>query len=259
MEELDMQAWNRLGTGVVTALALCALAAGCRQEAPGENEAQPDVSPQANSGLPDTPAPPGSPAGDLQSGAEPGQPQAGVQPSPGVEPPQEGGTAVAMSGPSDARSAVAEMMPMPGHMTHGRVEFIERAGELEIVADFDGLPPGDHGFHVHEGSDCAEPGEHFAPDGDPHGAPTDAADAHHAGDLGNVSADDVGRGQSTLRDDELSLQGEYGLVGRVVVVHSSADDLHSQPSGNSGDPIACGIVELSQDQTPPDQGQTGPG
>lgn len=111
-----------------------------------------------------------------------------------------------------------------------------------------GLEPGTHGLHIHEHGDCSAPdgssaGAHFAPDGDPHGAPRDAADAHHAGDLGNVTATEGGMAEKRMTDDELSLTGTYGVLGRAVVVHQGEDDLVSQPSGNSGDPVACGVIQ----------------
>lgn len=101
--------------------------------------------------------------------------------------------------------------------------------------------------HVHEFGDCTasdtkSAGEHFAPEGDPHGGPR--APAHHAGDLGNLEADATGKAHLDLTVDA----PERGmLLGRAVIVHQKEDDLESQPSGNAGARIACGVIGTAKD------------
>jgi Cu-Zn family superoxide dismutase len=110
-----------------------------------------------------------------------------------------------------------------------------------------GLGPGTvHGIHIHEKGDCSAPdassaGEHFNPLGHAHGAP----DANsHVGDLGNITADAQGNAPLNITKAQASLVAgaSTSIVGKSVVVHTKEDDLKSQPSGDSGDRIACGIV-----------------
>jgi len=144
--------------------------------------------------------------------------------------------------------ALARIVPVAGQRAIGTAEFaLEGDGQLAIHVELEGLEPGGHGFHIHENGDCSAPGEssmgeHFAPDGDPHGPPEAAKDAHHAGDLGNIVADSSGSAVHDWVDDELTLEGTYGVVGRAIIVHAGPDDLMTQPSGDSGDPVACGVV-----------------
>ncbi len=151
-------------------------------------------------------------------------------------------------GPTVAR-ARAELEPVDGSDARGSVEFRPGAdGALEIVAAVSGMEPGTYGIHVHEVGDCSgdaasAAGDHFSPDGDTHGGPYDSRGERHAGDLGNITVDSRGEGRKEVSLEELALGGRYGVVGRAVIVHSGEDDLQSQPSGESGDPIACGVIE----------------
>ena len=105
-----------------------------------------------------------------------------------------------------------------------------------------------HGVHIHEKGDCsddkaANAGGHFNPAGAAHhGGP--AGTERHGGDLGNISVDDKGNGQLDVTVSGLNLDGdERGIVGRAIVVHEKEDDLHSDPSGNSGARIGCGVIQ----------------
>jgi len=83
---------------------------------------------------------------------------------------------------------------------------------------------------------------HFNPTGAPHGAP-DAA-SHHAGDFGNVTADANGEVHTTFTTHSITINsGATGVVGHAIILHANADDLTSQPSGNAGARIACGVAE----------------
>src|SRR5690606_9351713 len=147
------------------------------------------------------------------------------------------------------RSAEAELAPTAGSAAHGTVEFTAaEGGGVEIVARIEGMPPGTYGIHIHEVGDCSasdasSAGDHFSPSDDPHGGPYDPAHERHAGDLGNITVDASGEGRKALTVDELRLDGEYGVVGKAVIVHDGEDDLTSQPPGESGDPVACGVIE----------------
>ena len=150
-----------------------------------------------------------------------------------------------------SRSAAAEMAradlrPTDGNTTSGVLEFTKTPGGiLSISVEIAELAEGKHGLHVHDVGDCSAPnassaGDHFSPDGHTHGAPADTI--HHAGDLGNVTADSRGIAVTKLETSDLTLDGRYGVVGRAVIVHAGEDDFISQPAGDSGDRVACGVI-----------------
>ncbi len=143
--------------------------------------------------------------------------------------------------------AHAELEPTQGNDARGSVEFYATPAGMAINVRMTGLKPGTHGFHIHETGDCGAPdassaGGHFNPGGHPHGAPTDAPDQRHAGDLGNVRAEDDGTVKQWLRSDDLTLEGPTGILDKAVVVHARTDDLKSQPAGDSGARVACGVI-----------------
>ena len=145
------------------------------------------------------------------------------------------------------QTAYAELEPSEGNDVRGTVNFTATAGGVRVVASFTGLSEGEHGFHVHETGDCSAPdassaGGHFAPQGTPHGAPTDPADQRHAGDLGNIEADASGNSSYERVDEQLTLSGPNSIIGKAVIVHADPDDLESQPSGNAGARLACGVI-----------------
>jgi Cu-Zn family superoxide dismutase len=118
-----------------------------------------------------------------------------------------------------------------------------------VVANLQGLDPGTHGFHIHEYGDCSAPdaesaGGHFNPTGVTHGAPTDTV--RHFGDLGNIEGMPDGSGHYEWVDPVIELTGENSIVGRAVIVHANPDDLSSQPAGNAGDRLACGLIEVER-------------
>jgi Cu-Zn family superoxide dismutase len=148
--------------------------------------------------------------------------------------------------------ARAELEPTQGHSAQGTAEFTMGDG-LGIAVRVTGLAPGVHGIHIHEFGDCTAPdgssaGEHFAPERDPHGAPAARPAEHHLGDLGNITADAGGTAVLDVDDDELELTGDRGVVGRALIVHAGEDDLTTQPSGDSGDPVACGVIRLADSE-----------
>ena len=152
--------------------------------------------------------------------------------------------------------AVATLQAKGGSGVAGTVRFRRVGAGVQVKVDVTGLTPGDHGFHVHEFGDCAaqdgaSAGPHFNPTRAPHGGPH--AEAHHGGDLGNIVADAKGRARLTLVSNDLSLGdgGPHDVVGRSVIVHAVADDLKTQPTGNSGARIACGMIALEGGDTKP--------
>ncbi len=117
---------------------------------------------------------------------------------------------------------------------------------LKISADVTGLSPGSvHGFHVHENGKCEAPdyesaGDHFNPAENKHGGP--ASGMKHMGDLGNLVANEKGiaKAEVIVKSKDKNLLGQY--IGKSVIIHAKADDLTTQPAGDSGDRIACGII-----------------
>ena len=148
------------------------------------------------------------------------------------------------------RTAVATLAPASGSNVSGTIQFREVDGGVEVTANVEGLTPGDHGWHVHEKGDCSAPdassaGGHFNPSGHPHAAP-DAAQ-HHEGDFGNLTAADDGKATKTFVMKGITLgDGATSVVGKGFIVHENADDLTTQPTGNAGGRVACGVITLGQ-------------
>ena len=145
--------------------------------------------------------------------------------------------------------AQAMLMPLGESSVGGLVRFTELpGGGVEIVGQITGLTKnGTHGFHVHEFGDCSTPdgtsaGGHFNIGESHHGGPT--SDGRHLGDLGNLKSDATGMAVIKSEDKMLSLSGGNSILGRAVIVHAGEDDMKSQPAGNSGPRIGCGVIGL---------------
>lgn len=144
-------------------------------------------------------------------------------------------------------TATATLDAMGSSTARGTVTFVQAANGVEVTVDATGVPPGVHGFHVHEkgecGSDGMAAGGHFNPSNVAHGAPTD--DPHHAGDFGNVTADANGVVHSQFTMPGITVEaGANSVVGHAVILHANPDDLKTQPTGNAGGRIACGVTQL---------------
>ena len=163
-------------------------------------------------------------------------------------------------------AATASIQPLGDSGVSGTVTFSPAEGGVQVTYAIDGLAAGRHGFHVHENGDCGPgpdgtpggaAGGHFAPMGSPHGAETAPAGQRHVGDFGNVEAGADGRAAGTFVDPVVALDGERSIIGKAVVVHAGEDDLATQPSGDSGDRVGCGVVllpsveDMSGGQLPP--------
>lgn len=146
-------------------------------------------------------------------------------------------------------AAVAELYPTEGNGVQGTVLFVQEENGVRIIADIANLSPGEHGLHIHEYGDCTaadatSAGGHYAPYGNPHGAPWSSE--RHMGDLGNIVADEDGVAAMERVDEVLRLSGPHSIVGRAVVVHAGADDYGTQPSGAAGPRVACGVIGLAE-------------
>ncbi len=155
------------------------------------------------------------------------------------------------SGSRSGPRAVALIKPASGSQVMGDATFTQRRDNVVMTARVSGLKPNrEHGFHVHEKGDCSSPdaesaGKHFDPSGQPHGKPARNM-SHHLGDIPVLQAD--ASGTATLRyefkDSTVLGKGATDLMGKALVVHADPDDYTTQPSGNSGKRIGCGVIAL---------------
>lgn len=168
-----------------------------------------------------------------------------------VPEPVAGDTVMTVPPASPADSSAAELTALGESGVTGRVAFRRLGEATEIRYTVDGLTPGDHGFHLHQNADCGadstgKPGTaaggHFNPLASPHGAPGAAMTGRHAGDFGNITANADGRAEGILIDSVLVFDGPTALAGHAVIVHANRDDLATQPSGDAGDRVACGVT-----------------
>jgi Cu-Zn family superoxide dismutase len=142
--------------------------------------------------------------------------------------------------------AAATLEARSGSTVTGTVSFQTVGQKLRVEANVAGLTPGEHGFHVHEVGDCSAPDGssakgHFNPAAKAHGH--HGGSEHHAGDMPNLVADNSGKATLSAELDMLSLtEGPGGILKRSVVIHADPDDYKSQPAGNSGKRVACGVI-----------------
>lgn len=189
---------------------------------------------------------------DRQDAGFPPDPGAPLVEQPADQPVATADTDAAPTGRAPSLSdagAYAELQPVPGQEARGTVEFATAPAGVHVHARLTGLAPGSYGFHVHEVGDCTDPGEtaggHFSPQDNPHGSPLAPPAARHAGDLGNVVADATGDAELRVEMAGLEVDGERGVVGRSVVLHEGEDDFETQPDGDAGDPVACGVIHAA--------------
>ncbi len=154
-----------------------------------------------------------------------------------------------MKDPKIVHPAVCVLYPTQGNKVTGTVRFTQVSGGVKVVADLQGLTKGKHGIHIHEYGDCTAPdgtsaGGHFNPKTMIHGSPMDAM--RHEGDMGNIEADESGNAHLEYVDKTLSFEGEASIIGRSIIVHQNEDDLKTQPTGNAGPRIACGIIGIAK-------------
>lgn len=148
---------------------------------------------------------------------------------------------------SPGRSASAQLMPTQDNAARGKVQFTQQGDKVLVTGEITGLKPlAEHGFHVHEKGDCSSgdgmsAGGHFNPDGKAHGA--HGPSEHHAGDLPSLKADATGRARFSFQSATLSVgSGKADVLGRGLIVHRDPDDYKTQPTGNSGPRLACGVI-----------------
>ena len=148
--------------------------------------------------------------------------------------------------PGAGPAATARLEATRGNAAAGTVTFSQQGDRVMVHARVEGLKPGqEHGFHVHEKGDCSSgdgmsTGGHFNPTGKPHG-PQDAD--HHVGDLPALKADANGRADARFHVTGVTVgSGVTDIVGKGLIVHAMPDDYRTQPTGNAGGRIACGVI-----------------
>jgi len=155
---------------------------------------------------------------------------------------------------SSDNAAVAELKNTAGQSV-GTARFTQAGNVVRIVVEVKGLPPGPHGVHVHAVGKCDPPdfasaGGHFNPLNKQHGALN--PQGSHAGDLPNLTVAPDGTGRMETTTEQLTLgsgpTSVWDADGSALVVHANADDFKTDPTGNSGGRIACGVLVKPPDR-----------
>lgn len=145
------------------------------------------------------------------------------------------------------RTVTAQLLPRSGSPSFGAATFTEVQGGVEVKVTMSNLSPGSHGVHLHQVGDCSDgaglnTGGHWNVDGSPH--------PMHIGDMPNMTAGPDGSGTLTFLSPKWSIDAPLvngqratnDVIGHAVIIHAAADDLMSQPAGNAGARVACGVV-----------------
>lgn len=182
-------------------------------------------------------------------------PEAVTEPVASTPASEPATSAPASSAPATSEAAMAmakaTLKPTAGNTVAGELSFTAVDGGVRVTGTLSGLSPGEHGFHIHEKGDCSAPdgtsaGGHFNPDGVDHGQVT--ADPHHAGDSNNLTASADGNvtvDQMLSANVDIGKGDKYDIVGKAVIVHEKADDYKTQPTGDAGGRLACGVIEAA--------------
>ncbi len=150
------------------------------------------------------------------------------------------------------KSARAELRDAQGKSV-GTAQLKQLKHTVQISVAVNGLPPGDHAFHIHTVGKCEPPdfksaGGHFNPGHTQHGLKNPAGP--HAGDMPNLTVNAKGKGKATVVNTWVTLgAGDNSLFhegGTAIVIHEKADDNMTDPAGNAGSRIACGVIEKTK-------------
>jgi Cu-Zn family superoxide dismutase len=173
----------------------------------------------------------------------------GAEPSPA----DSKASAKAVAAPPEGQTPVgagAELKPTQGNSVTGTLSLVAEKNGVRIAGLIKGLKAGaEQGFHIHEKGDCSAPdassaGGHFNPTSQPHGNPKKSG-PKHVGDMVNLHADAQGVANVEMLIEGATLQSgkPNDVAGKAIVVHQKQDDYISQPAGNSGDRVACGVIQ----------------
>ena len=157
---------------------------------------------------------------------------------------------VACAAPRPEAAATANLQSTRGNTASGTVRFVQNGDKVQVTGEVTGLKPGaEHGFHVHEKGDCSSgdgmsTGGHFNPTGTAHGQ--HGHGTHHVGDLPSLMADAQGVAKVNFTSTTLTLKpGTTSIMDKGLIVHRDPDDYKTQPTGNSGPRVACGVIRAS--------------
>ncbi|GHA81602.1 superoxide dismutase family protein [Cognatilysobacter bugurensis] len=168
--------------------------------------------------------------------------------SPSTTAASTGTAAAAAPAVSTMREASVVLAPASGSLVSGRLTAMPMGSGVHFTGEIGGLTPGStHAIHIHERGDCSaadasSAGGHFNPAGQPHGQVGTAT--HHAGDMNNLLANAQGVARVDAHAQGVTLGGGAAndVAGLAVIVHGKADDYRSQPSGDAGPRVACGVI-----------------
>lgn len=153
---------------------------------------------------------------------------------------------------STAKAAVVNLASASGSLVSGRLSVVPMNDGVHLTGEVGGLSPGStHAIHIHEKGDCSaadasSAGGHFNPAGAPHGKV--GSGAHHGGDMDNIVANAEGVAKVDVHASGVTLGGAAvnDVAGKAVIVHAAADDYRTQPTGNAGGRVACGVITVTQ-------------
>ena len=153
---------------------------------------------------------------------------------------------------STAKAAVVNLASASGSLVSGRLSVVPMKDGVHLTGEVGGLSPGStHAIHIHEKGDCSaadasSAGGHFNPAGAPHGKV--GSGAHHGGDMDNIVANAEGVAKVDVHASGVTLGGRAvnDVAGKAVIVHAAADDYRTQPTGNAGGRVACGVITVTQ-------------
>jgi len=155
------------------------------------------------------------------------------------------------AGHDAAKTATAAIQSRSDSHVTGKATFTEEKGQVTLKIEIEGAEPGTHAVHLHEKGDCAAPdatsaGGHWNPTHENHGK-WNTAPFHH-GDIGNIEVGADGKGTFKLTTNLWTIGSgvDTDVVGKAVIVHAKADDFTTQPTGNAGGRVGCGVVELAK-------------
>ncbi|MDR0184369.1 superoxide dismutase family protein [Lysobacter arvi] len=173
-------------------------------------------------------------------------------PTKSTAPAASASTPAAPAARSTAKSATVNLASASGSLVSGKLTVVPMGNGVHLTGEVGGLSPGStHAIHIHEKGDCSaadasSAGGHFNPGAQPHGKV--GSGAHHGGDMDNLVANTEGVAKVNAHAEGVTLGGGAAndVAGKAVIVHAAADDYRTQPTGNAGGRVACGVITVQR-------------